>query len=59
MTEHQCAVDYLVARYREQCIMFPRTTEIPLALYIRRNRPQVVRNWRELAREYHLYAWEH
>ena len=58
MTEQKAAEQYLVSRYREQCIAFPRTVEIPLALYVRRNRPTVIQNWHNLAREYHLYQWE-
>lgn len=52
------ATEYLAARYREQCVEFPRTVEIPLALYVRRNRPFVIQNWRNLARDYHLYTWD-
>ena len=58
MNELHLAEQYLIARYFEQCAEFPRTAEIPLYVYIIRNRKTVIQNWRNLARDYHLYKWE-
>ena len=38
------AVAYLKWRYAEQCELYPRTREIPCALYVRRNTLHVIRN---------------
>ena len=49
MTEREAAIEYLTARYQEQCKRFPRTHEIPLALYLRRNIPTMIANWHNMA----------
>lgn len=41
--DRQTAVRRLTNRYNEQCELFPRTREIPLKLYIRRNVSHVMR----------------
>jgi hypothetical protein len=44
MTISQRAIAYLKWRYTQQCEIYPRTREIPCALYVRRNVAGVVRN---------------
>jgi hypothetical protein len=38
------AIKELTKRYEEQCDKFIRTREIPLALYLKRNVPTLLRN---------------
>lgn len=47
MTKAQAA-KLLTAKYEAECERFPRTRDIPLSLYLRRNVPTLVR-WRNSA----------
>jgi len=38
------AIHFLTKRYEEQCDKFPRTRNIPLAQYLKRNVPTLLRN---------------
>lgn len=49
MTIHE-ATAYLTQRYAEQCELFPRLRQIPLARYVRRNLPAAMRLTREVTR---------